>query len=200
LQGARILLVEDDYLVATDLAYLVEEAGASVIGPASKVASARQLIKEAEGLSAAILDIRLDYELTFTIADTLLGMGIPLVFYSAFEGQSVPERFREVRFVSKYAVPSEALRALLMEMAVEKAECRDLFSEPEPEENIVRITVALLKIARNLTGDREAASTLVETALNRAIQCSGRRAADTTMFRWLLDMVEDAWKGNRWLH
>jgi CheY-like chemotaxis protein len=200
LAGSRILVVEDDGLIATDLVCAIEEAGAYVIGPASSVASAQRLIKQAAEPSAAILDIRLDCELVFTIADTLLELGIPLIFYSAFECDLLPERFAGIRFVSKSLSPSEAVRVLQMEMALERADCRDLLADSEPEESVVRITVALLEIARNLTGDQEAASILVETALNQALECSGMRPPDTAIFRWLLEMMEDAWMSGRWLH
>lgn len=198
LTGARILVVEDDYMIATDLACAIEEAGASVIGPAANIASARQLIEQGGGPSAAILDIRLDCELVYTIADTLLESGIPWVFYSAFECVSLPARFEGTRFVCKALAPSEAVRVLQMEVALERADCRDLLADAEPGESVIRITVALFEIARNLTGDHEAASILVEKALNQALECSAMRPAGITTFRWLLEMIEDAWMSGRW--
>ena len=86
LDGIRVLVVEDEPLVALEIEITFTDAGAEVIGPCATVAAALDIAKH-EALSVASLDIFLGRETTENIADILLGRGIPFFFYS---GQSMP--------------------------------------------------------------------------------------------------------------
>jgi DNA-binding response OmpR family regulator len=70
LDGARILVVEDEPLIALDIREGLAEAGAVVIGPSSTVSSALALVGT-RGLAAAVLDVRLDGETVFPVAAAL---------------------------------------------------------------------------------------------------------------------------------
>ncbi|MFP3656439.1 response regulator, partial [Burkholderia sp. SIMBA_052] len=63
LQGQRIMVVEDDYLVALAVSTVLEEAGASVVGPIARAQEAVMLIEEGrEHIDVAILDVDLNGE------------------------------------------------------------------------------------------------------------------------------------------
>jgi hypothetical protein len=64
----RILIVEDDWMVAEDMSYMVEELGGAVVGPAGQLAQGLALA-ESEQLAGAILDVNLNGENTFVLAD-----------------------------------------------------------------------------------------------------------------------------------
>ena len=84
LRGARILIAEDEALIAFELEATFKDAGAQVIGPAFNVRAALDLA-ERGGLSAAVLDLRLDRETSQPIARHLSTIGVPFLIYT---GQS----------------------------------------------------------------------------------------------------------------
>ena len=81
LSGARILVVEDDFLISTELDMILADAGATVVGPCHTVAQAEGVI-ENNRISAAILDFRLGLETTLPVAAQLHRHGIPFVFFT----------------------------------------------------------------------------------------------------------------------
>lgn len=96
LRGKRILVVEDDYIIAIDLALTLEECGAEVIGPAGSVADACELIASEGRLDGAVLDINLGRERAFPIADELRARGVPFVFATGYDAWIIPDVYREV--------------------------------------------------------------------------------------------------------
>jgi CheY-like chemotaxis protein len=67
----RILIVEDDWVVAQNMSDMIEELGGAVVGPAGQLAQGLALA-ESEELGGAILDVNLNGENTFALADRLL--------------------------------------------------------------------------------------------------------------------------------
>ena len=89
LNGARVLVVEDEALIAYDIREGLADAGAVVVGPAATVDKALSLA-DANDLSAAILDVRLDGETVFPVAAALCARSIPFVFHTGdTEGRKV---------------------------------------------------------------------------------------------------------------
>jgi CheY-like chemotaxis protein len=87
LRDKRVLVVEDEALVAMMVEEELIHAGAEVIGPASSVEEALRLIEEAAadgGLSAAVLDIHLDGERVSPVADRLAVLGVPFIFATGY--------------------------------------------------------------------------------------------------------------------
>ena len=84
LSGARILVVEDDFLISTELDLILADAGATVLGPCRTLAQAERAIAD-NSISAAILDFRLGDATALPLAAQLNRHGIPFVF---FTGQS----------------------------------------------------------------------------------------------------------------
>jgi CheY-like chemotaxis protein len=80
LAGRRILVVEDEYLIAMDLKRWLRGAGVEVIGPVPSVEQALDLIEEG-ALDAAVLDINLgNGEVVYPVADRLSALGVPYLF------------------------------------------------------------------------------------------------------------------------
>jgi CheY-like chemotaxis protein len=85
LLNRRILIVEDEYLIATDLADLLTEHGAIVVGPVNNVRDALALV-EGEGatVDGAVLDINLRGERSFPVAERLLARGVRPIFTTGY--------------------------------------------------------------------------------------------------------------------
>ncbi len=100
LSGRRILIVEDEFYLADDLAGALRRDGAEVIGPVATVADAERIVSEG-ALDCAILDINLRGEMSFPVADCLEGAGIPYLIATGYNSASLPERFQTVSRVEK---------------------------------------------------------------------------------------------------
>lgn len=90
--GTRVLIVEDEFLLAEEARRALEKLGAEVIGPTPRVDKAIDYLKSTH-VDAAILDIYLAGELVFPVAEMLEDMGIPFVFASAYDASVIPTRF-----------------------------------------------------------------------------------------------------------
>ncbi|MES2987578.1 MAG: response regulator [Pseudomonadota bacterium] len=89
LNGLRVLVVEDEPVVAMCLEDILEELGCVTVGPANRLSEG---LKLAEGeLDAAILDINLGGERSNSIAELLRSRGVPFAFASGYG--SAPEGF-----------------------------------------------------------------------------------------------------------
>lgn len=102
LKGRRLLLVEDDFLLAECLKEALEDQGAIVLGPAPSVDRALRLLDEVQhAIDAAILDVNLRGEVVFSVADTLVERGLPFIFVSGYDRELVPARFSNIRHCIK---------------------------------------------------------------------------------------------------
>jgi DNA-binding response OmpR family regulator len=100
LDGLRILVVEDTLLIADLIVEELREAGCHVIGPAPRVERGLTLAR-AEPLDGALLDINLDGEPCFPIADVLLERGVPVAFLTGYGEAAVPPEYRSMPRLSK---------------------------------------------------------------------------------------------------
>lgn len=112
LRGRRLLVVEDDYLIASDFAHELERRGVRVVGPAGSVAEALRLIDEAAELDGALLDINLGSERVYPVADRLIARRVPFVFATGYSALVVPTAYGGVPRVEK-PVDMEAVSRLL---------------------------------------------------------------------------------------
>jgi DNA-binding response OmpR family regulator len=100
LTGLRLLLVEDEALIAMQLEELIGGLGAEVIGPFGRVRDALDALRR-EAVSGAILDIELDGETSLAIADVLLERGAPVLFVSGGALGAVPAKYGQLPRVAK---------------------------------------------------------------------------------------------------
>lgn len=96
LHDCRILVVEDEYMLAEDLTQELLYAGAQVIGPAPTMEAALKLIEPDLPPDGAVLDVNLGGEPVFPLADALIARGVPLVFTTGYDPATLPERFAHV--------------------------------------------------------------------------------------------------------
>ena len=95
LRDRTILIAEDEYLAANDLAKELARAGATVAGPFPTTDRAMAFLS-ASTPDGAILDIDLRGATVYPLADALREMGIPFVFMTGHAGQVVPDRLADV--------------------------------------------------------------------------------------------------------
>ena len=100
LNGKRIVVVEDDFLLATDICRELRDLGATVLGPAPTPFYAAQLIGQRR-VDAAVLDVRLHGTTVFSVADLLRERGVPIIFATACDRKAIPSRFRDACLLEK---------------------------------------------------------------------------------------------------
>ena len=95
LQGLRILVVEDTFLLADELSDILTAIGCVVVGPSARLKDGLDAAT-AERLDGALLDVNLSSEQTsFPIAEVLADRGVPFVFLSGYDVQdSFPVEFQ----------------------------------------------------------------------------------------------------------
>ena len=108
-QGARILVVEDEALVAMLIEDTLSDAGYRVLGPAATVADALALLA-AERPDGAVLDLNLGGETSLPVADRLDAEGIPFLICSGYGASGVPPRHGGRTVLPKPYDPGELLR------------------------------------------------------------------------------------------
>ena len=96
LSGRRVLVVEDEYFLADDLAQAVAQLGAEVIGPVPTRKEALALLAAAGKVDLAVLDISLEDEAVFPVADVLAEQGVPFLFATGYDHASIPARYQHV--------------------------------------------------------------------------------------------------------
>ena len=89
--ATRILVVEDEFLIALDIAGVLEQAGLAVIGPAANVGDALQAIEQ-EVVHGALLDANIAGEPVSRVADELTQRGIPFAFVSGYGREQLAAR------------------------------------------------------------------------------------------------------------
>ena len=100
LKGRRVLLVEDNMIIAMDGEDALRDLGAEVVTAAS-VGRAREAIALGP-LDLAVLDFNLGHETSLLVADLLAERGIPFLFATGYgDGLELPERFEGVTLVKK---------------------------------------------------------------------------------------------------
>jgi CheY-like chemotaxis protein len=96
----RILVVEDEMLVAMSIEDMLLELGHEVAGLASRLGPALALARDSR-FDAAMLDVNLAGEPSFPVADLLIGRGIPFLFATGYGRQGIEERYRDHPMLQK---------------------------------------------------------------------------------------------------
>jgi CheY-like chemotaxis protein len=97
--GVRILILEDDPLIALDLQLLVEGIGHQVVEVCENLSAARRHL--GGGFDFALLDVDLPDGKSFDVASRLDEKRIPFAFVSASTEADLPANLRHVRFIAK---------------------------------------------------------------------------------------------------
>ena len=90
----RILLVEDEIFVVWLLEDMLTDLGCAIVGPASSVNQALAMI-DAEAIDAAVLDVNLNGQMSYPIADALAARAVPFVFSTGYDKDTLLDRYRQ---------------------------------------------------------------------------------------------------------
>ncbi len=107
----RVLVVEDEPLIAFDIADRLREAGFEVVGPAASVKAALKLLAT-QGCDLAVLDVNLGRETAAPIADALSAKSLPFLALSGYSSNQLPEDFKDTPVLTKPVDPKKLIAEL----------------------------------------------------------------------------------------
>lgn len=94
IEGRKVLIVEDESLVAMLLETILEDMGCAPVGPASSVDEGVRLVHSEAGLSCALLDVNVAGTTVFPVAEALKARGVPFVFSTGYGEGGLPDEWR----------------------------------------------------------------------------------------------------------
>jgi CheY-like chemotaxis protein len=98
--GRRVLVVEDEMIVAWLLEDMLADLGCAVVGPVGSVNQALAMI-DAEAIDVAVLDVNLDGQTSYPVADALAARGVPFVFSTGYDKDRLLEGYRTFPVLQK---------------------------------------------------------------------------------------------------
>ena len=100
ISGNRVMVVEDEALVAMVVTESLTNLGCVVVGPFSRCADAMAAVETGD-IDAAILDVNLDGEMVYPLADMLVSRKVPFIFVTGYGAESIDRRFMHVPVIQK---------------------------------------------------------------------------------------------------
>jgi CheY-like chemotaxis protein len=110
--GRRILVVEDEMMIAMLVEDMLAELGCAVVGPAHALDTALVLARTALDLDAALLDVNLAGQSVFAVADALREKGVPAIFSTGYGDAGLREIDRGAPVLQKPFRAGDLARAL----------------------------------------------------------------------------------------
>ncbi|KKI20377.1 response regulator [Sphingomonas sp. Ag1] len=92
----RILVVEDEFILARGLSRALEELDAIVLGPDSSIKTALDRVEREHRIDVAVLDVNLNGEFSFPVADALIARRIPFIFVTGYDEAVTRDRYPDV--------------------------------------------------------------------------------------------------------
>ena len=117
LTGRHILVAEDEYMIAAEIAAVMTEAGAEVHGPAGRVADALRLVAAESRIEGALLDVNLRGEAIWPVVDALLARGVPVVLATGYDAGALPETYARLPRCEKPTSGRDLIRAVARALA-----------------------------------------------------------------------------------
>lgn len=117
LAGRRILIVEDESLVAMLLETILEDMGCTPVGPASSIDEGLRLVSS-EQLDGALLDVNVAGRQVFPVAEALRERGVPFVFSTGYGEGGLPDEWRGQRTIQKPFTEAAVHEALMAAIGV----------------------------------------------------------------------------------
>ena len=117
LSGKRVLVVEDESLVAMLLETILEDVGCTPVGPASTVDAALAAVAD-ETLDAALLDVNVAGRQVFPVAEALKARGVPFVFSTGYGEGGLPDEWRGQPTLQKPFTEAAVRDALIKAMGL----------------------------------------------------------------------------------
>lgn len=115
LDGTRILVAEDEAVIAMMVEDTLIDAGALVLGPVISVRDALQMVEVAMGdggITAAVLDVQLGDGKVLRVADALRARGVPFLFATGYDGHPALDSHRGVPVLCKPYNPEDLIRVV----------------------------------------------------------------------------------------
>ncbi len=116
LNGQRVLVAEDQYLIAEDMRRAVVALGGEVLGPVGQVAAAAEML-ERDRPDLALLDINLHGETIYDVAEQLRAAKVPMIFATGYGAPDIKPGFTDAVRLEK-PVTAEALAAAARSLGV----------------------------------------------------------------------------------
>ncbi len=101
LSGRRVLVVEDEVMIARMLESMLTSLGCTVVDTAARIDQALAMIETLAALDVVVLDLSLNGKRSYPIADALVARGIPFVFSTGFNKDNMPEAYQNVPMLQK---------------------------------------------------------------------------------------------------
>jgi DNA-binding response OmpR family regulator len=111
LSGTAVLVLEDDFLILSELESVLQDAGARVIGPFRRLKEALAVVEQGR-CGAAVLDVHLGPESAGPVADALTRRGTPFLFYTGEQTAPIRAEWPDCRIIGKPAPPGAIVAAL----------------------------------------------------------------------------------------
>ncbi|GAA0869343.1 response regulator [Brevundimonas basaltis] len=116
--GRRVLVVEDESLVAMLLETILEDMGCVPVGPAATVDEGLRLSGAEEPLDAALLDVNVAGKQVFPVAQALKARGVPFVFSTGYGEGGLPDEWRGQPTLQKPFTEAAVRDALMTAMGL----------------------------------------------------------------------------------
>ncbi|HEY1073147.1 response regulator [Brevundimonas sp.] len=121
LQGRRVLVIEDESLVAMLLETILDDMGCSVVGPESNIDDGLRTATHEAALDAALLDVNVAGREVFPVAEALKTRGVPFVFSTGYGEAGLPEHWRGHPTIQKPFTEGAIRDALMKAMNISLA-------------------------------------------------------------------------------
>lgn len=110
--NGRILVVEDEFFIAEEIADALKAAGFAVLGPYATVAAALEMIADGPSIDAAVLDASLRDASSLPVAEALAARGIPFAVVTGFSADQLPARMAAAPVLTKPLRGGDLVRLL----------------------------------------------------------------------------------------
>jgi DNA-binding response OmpR family regulator len=119
--GNRVMVVEDEALVAMALREALDELGFSVIGPFNRISEAMIALRNNQ-IDAAVLDVNLGGELIYPLADVLTADHVPFIFITGYGAEEIEPRYADIPILQKPIEPGALKSAFTLIRGTHPAE------------------------------------------------------------------------------
>lgn len=117
LRNRRILVAEDEYMIAQEIVSVLADAGAEVLGPVPRLAAAVQLVASKDRIDGALLDVNLGNEAIWPVVDALLARRVPLVLATGYDARAIPQAYANLPRCEKPASGQDLVKVLARALA-----------------------------------------------------------------------------------
>jgi CheY-like chemotaxis protein len=115
--GLRILLVEDEAMVAMIIEDTLNDLGCEIVGPMSNVEKALAAAKSEDHIDGAFLDVNLRGQLVYPVAEVLAARGVPFAFVTGYGEKGIDARYRGAPVLTKPFLPETVEQLVSKHMA-----------------------------------------------------------------------------------